>query len=85
MKTLLTPGNPRTIRIWVIIGICIFAAILVLTAYTLIFQSGSSQSNASFPNSVFLALRIDTLSKYGLIVFSSLALCFLILGYPRSK
>lgn len=73
-------------RVWVIIGIIVFAVVLVLTLYNVIFQGGpEKQNNSDFPNTVFQSLGIDTLTKYGIIAFTALALCFFIWGFPRKK
>jgi hypothetical protein len=70
----------------VITAICVFAIILVLTAYNVVFQAGAAAvKTAGFPDPLFRSLNIDTSTKYGLIIFSAIALCFLILGFPRTK
>ena len=71
---------------WVIAAIIIFAVIMVLTIYNVVFQTGAATENTTaFPNPIYKSLNIDTSSKYGLIAFSAVALCFLIWGFPRKK
>jgi hypothetical protein len=74
-----------TLKSIAIAGICIFSAVILLTAYNLIFQTGVNADSAGFPATIFKSLKIDLFTKYGLIAFCGLALCFFILGYPRSK
>jgi len=71
---------------WVIAAIIIFAIILVVTAYNVIFQTSAATENTKdFPNPIYKSMNIDTSSKYGLIAFSAIALCFFIWGFPRKK
>jgi hypothetical protein len=71
---------------WVIVAIIIFAIILLATIYNVAFQSGAAHENTNaFPNPVYKSLNIVLFGKYGLIVFSAIALCFCILGLPRKK
>ena len=69
-------------RFWVIAAIFIFAVILVFTIYNVAFQT---ENTTAFPNPIYKSMNIDTSSKYGLIAFSAVALCFLIWGFPRKK
>ena len=73
-------------KIWVILAIIVFAIILIVTTYNVVFQSGPANENTTaFPNPIYKSLNIDVFGKYGLIVFSAIALCFCILGLPRKK
>ncbi len=73
-------------KIWVIAGIIIFAAILLITIYNVVFQSSAANENTTdFPNPIYKSLNIDMASRYGLIAFSAVALCFFIWGFPRKK
>jgi hypothetical protein len=69
-------------RFWVIAAIFIFAVILVFTIYNVAFQT---ENTTAFPNPIYKSMNIDTSSKYGLIAFSAVALCFLIWGFPHKK
>ena len=82
MRNRLPSGNPKTVRTWVIIGVCVFGVVLLLTVFNLAFQPGDT---AAFPNTLFKSLQIDTFARWGLVIFCALCLCFLILGYPRSR
>jgi Na+-transporting NADH:ubiquinone oxidoreductase subunit NqrB len=73
-------------KTWVILAIVIFAIILLVTVFNVIFQSGAGNDNTTaFPNPIYKSLNIDIFGKYGLIVFSAIALCFCIMGLPRKK
>jgi hypothetical protein len=73
-------------KTWLIIAIIVFSIILLLTAYNIIFQTGTANENtADFPNSIYKSLGIDVWGKYGLIAFCAIALCFFIFGFPRKK
>lgn len=73
-------------KFWIIIAICVFAIILVLTAYNVVFQgNATAEKAAGFPDPLLRSLNTDLPTKYGLIAFSAIALCFLILGFPRKK
>ena len=73
-------------RNWVIAAIIIFAIILLVTAYNVIFQTSAAAENTTdFPNPIYKSLNIDTSSKYGFIAFCAIALCFFIWGFPRKK
>jgi hypothetical protein len=70
----------------VIIAITFFSIILLLTVFNIIFQAGpDSENTANFPNTIFKSLGIDVWSKYALIAFCGIALCFCIFGFPRNK
>ena len=69
-------------KTWVIVGIIILAVILVFTIFNVAFQT---ENTTAFPNPIYKSMNIDTSSKYGLIAFSAVALCFLIWGFPRKK
>jgi hypothetical protein len=70
----------------VVIAITFFSIILLLTVFNIIFQTGPADENTTdFPNPIFNSLNIDVWSKYGLIAFCGIALCFCIFGFPRKK
>ena len=71
---------------WVIAVIIVFAIIFIATIYSVAFQSGAATENTTaFPNPIYKSLNIDIFGKWGLIVFSAIALCFCVLAYPREK
>jgi Mn2+/Fe2+ NRAMP family transporter len=73
-------------RFWVIVAIIIFAVVLVFTIYNVAFQtSAATENTTAFPNPIYKSMNIDTSSKYGLVAFSAVALCFFIWGFPRKK
>jgi hypothetical protein len=73
-------------KYWVIVGIIIFGIILTATIYNVVFQTSAATINTTdFPNPIYKSLNLDTSSKFGLIAFSAIALCFFIWGFPRKK
>ena len=73
-------------KTWVMAAIVIFAIIFLATVYNVIFQSGPANENTTaFPNPLYKSLNIDVFGKWGLIVFSAIALCFCVMGLPRNK
>ncbi|MBN1376459.1 MAG: hypothetical protein JXA01_09920 [Dehalococcoidia bacterium] len=70
----------------IIAAIVIFSAMLLLTAFNVIFQTGPDNENTTnFPNPVMKSLGLDIFSRYALIAFCAIALCFLIMGLTRKK
>lgn len=76
--------NIEKFKFLIVAAIVIFSAVLLLTSYNVIFQTGpDNEDTTDFPNPLMKSLGLDIFSRYALIAFCAVSLCFLFLGLPR--